>query len=97
MGLAGGLRGTSPVGSSHAQHIGRALHALVAAVKDVAVKHNGTYAPVAEELLNGANLVASDQEVGCERMTKRVVSRWLRDRGRTNGPFHGTPIVRGLV
>ena len=90
VGLAGGRRGTRCAAGLQAQHVGRALHALAAAVEDVGVDHGGADAPVAEELLNGPDVVAADQKVSRERMTESVARRRLRDSGGTNGSLDGS-------
>ena len=56
-----------------------------APVEDVGVDHGGGDVAVAEELLDGSDVVAALEEVGREGMAKRVAGRPLRQTGAQQG------------
>jgi hypothetical protein len=51
-----------------AQGVGGALDSVAPAIQHVGIEHRGADALVAQELLDGADVVAPYQEVGRERM-----------------------------
>ena len=67
-----------------------------AAVEDVGVDHGGRDILVAQELLDGADVVAVLEQVGGEAVAKRVWGDGLGDVGSSGGLAHG-PLDQGLV
>jgi hypothetical protein len=68
----------------------RASHRQPAAVQHVSVDHGRLHVGVAEQLLNGPDVVAVLQEVGRERVPEGVARRRLREPG---GSYRGTDRV----
>jgi hypothetical protein len=68
-----------------------AAHAESASVQHVRVDHRSCHVAVAEQLLDGADVVAALQKVGRERVPKAVAGGGLREvraeRGRAHGPL----------
>jgi hypothetical protein len=56
-----------------------ALDGEAASVQDVGVDHGGADVAVAEELLDGADVVAAFEEMGGEGVAKGVAGGWLGD------------------
>ena len=63
------------------QTVGRAADAAPAAVQDVRVDHCRANVFVAQEFLNGTNVVAIGQQVGREGMAKGVTGDSFRETG----------------
>jgi hypothetical protein len=61
------------------QQVGGALLPAASAIQDVGVDHRRLDSPMAEKLLHGADVVAGLEQVGGERMAKRVaVACWVK-------------------
>jgi hypothetical protein len=67
------------------QEVHRALDTPASSVEDVGVDHGRLHALVAEELLDGADVVAVHQEVGGEGMAEGVAGRRLDEAGGPDG------------
>jgi hypothetical protein len=63
----------------------------------VGVDHGRRYVPVAEELLDGADVVTALQKVGGEGVAEGVAAGTLVDAGRADGAGHGALHVRLMV
>src|SRR5262245_43355879 len=83
-----GSPGEDVIRGGHAlQAIQRAEDATATPVEDVGVDHGGIHVGVAEQLLNGADVVALLQEVSGEGVAQRVAGGRLGDAGRAHrGP-----------
>jgi hypothetical protein len=69
------LRSGQPIPPS--EPIRRAKHSFAAAIQNVRINHGSAYISMAEQLLNGANVVAVFQQMRCKRMAERVRAGWL--------------------
>ena len=60
-----------PPGRDRWQHetVRRAPHTSAATIEDVSVDHGRAHVPMAEELLNGADVIAAFEQVCGERVT----------------------------
>ncbi len=74
------------------QQVRRAAHALAAAVEHMGVDHRRLDIPVAEELLDGPDVVAAAEEMGGEAVAKTVNGHGLGGRERRGFP---TSVCRG--
>ena len=70
--------------------VGAADAAAADLVEDVGVDHGGGDVAVAEELLDGADVVAVGEQVGSERVAERVAGDALGERGRARGSGDGS-------
>lgn len=65
-------------------------------MKNVGVDHRRFHVTVAEQLLDGANVISVGEQVGGKRMSKGVTSDPLRESGATGGsrdrPLHRTAV-----
>ena len=59
-------------GEKMLRHVERAGAACAGALHDVEVDHGGGYVGMAEKVLDGADVDAAFEEVGCETVTERV-------------------------
>ena len=66
----------------------RAADAAAAAVQDVGVDHRGADVAVAQQLLDGSDVVAALQQVGGEGVAERVTGCRFGDARPANGFFH---------
>ena len=78
------------------EQVERASHAAPAAVEDVRVDHGGLDAPVAEELLDGPDVVSILEQMGRERVAKGVAGDSFRQPDRPRGPSDGALHGRGM-
>jgi hypothetical protein len=78
------------------QSVGRAPDAEPTSVEKVGVDHRRADIRVAEQLLNGSNVIAVLEQVGRKRMTEGVAADSLRDPGEPDGCGHGA-LNDGLV
>jgi hypothetical protein len=62
---------------------------MTVAVQNMGVDHRRTHVFVAQELLDGADVIARFQQMRGERMAERVANRVLDDAGFANGPSNG--------
>jgi len=83
MGSSGG-----PVGLG-SEVVGGAADAEAALVEDVGVDHRGREFPVAEQFLDGADVVAGFEQVGGEAVAQCVAGGRLGDAGGTDGAADG--------
>jgi hypothetical protein len=67
------------------ESIERALHAGGAALEDVGVDHGGADVGMAEEFLDGADIVAGFEEVGGEAVTEGMAAYFFREMGVDDG------------
>ena len=77
-----------PVGPASQDTISRAQDTAAAAIQDVRVDHGRADVAMAEELLDGADVVAVLEQVGRERVAKCVTARVLGDAGGADGVTH---------
>ena len=87
------LGGNVTLGS---ERVERTAHAASSSIEDVRVDHHSLHAGVAEELLDGADVVPVLQKVGGEGVAERVGARALGDARAPAGGDDGT-LDRGLV
>src|SRR2546425_506667 len=73
-----------------------AADATATAVEDMGVDHGGGDVAVAEQLLDGSDVVAALQKVGRKRMAQGVAARGLGDAGLAYGNLD-EPLQDGLV
>ncbi len=66
-----------------------ASNAEAAAVQYVGVDHGRGYVAVAEEFLDGSDVVAGLEQVGGEGVSERVARRGHADSGSSHGVLHG--------
>ena len=69
--------------------IRRAAHSAPPTVEDVGVDHRGPQVPVAQELLDGADVVTVLQEMGGEGVPEGVATRRFGDAGPPHRTLHG--------
>ncbi len=78
--------------AASSERVGGAQDATAAAVEDVGVDHGCLDVRMAEELLDGADVVAALEQVGREGMAERVGRRGLGEAGQAHGdgeaPLH---------
>ena len=70
--------------------IERAANAQWPLVEDVGIDHGGADIFVAEEFLDGANVVAVFEEMGGERVAEGVATGLFINTGQLDGLFDGT-------
>ena len=75
----GAKPGDGVLGGASRRRVQRAPHTAASAVEHVGVDHRGADVTVAEQLLDGAHVVAVFEEVSRERMTQRMAARTLTD------------------
>jgi hypothetical protein len=73
-----------------------AVHGQAAALEDVGVDHGGAYVLVAEEFLDGADVVTGLEKVGSEGVTEGVAGDALLDFGPLRSPFDGALQAGGV-
>ena len=76
--------------------VGGAADSPAAAVEDVGVDHRRLQVPMAEQLLDGADVVAVLQQVGGEAVTEGMAGSVLDQPGSAHGVPEGA-LDRGLV
>ena len=70
------------------QAVERARHPQAAPVQDVRVDHRRADVAVAQQLLDGSDVVAVFEEVGCEGMTEGMAAGVLDDSGAVDRFVH---------
>ena len=81
---------------SEVEFVGGADDAVGAAVEDVGVDHGRLDVAVAEEFLDGADVVSVLEEVGGEGVAQGVTGGGLGDARGSDGLFHG-PLNHGRM
>src|SRR3990172_5425128 len=66
-----------------------AAHGQSAPVEDMGVNHRGPHVFVAEEFLDGSNVVAGFEQMRSEAMSERVAASGLSEAGQTHSVFFG--------
>lgn len=92
-----GLQGAAKLAVADIELIRRAADAEAAAIQDVRVDHRCRHASMAEEFLDGSDVVARLEQVSREGMAEGVTGGSLGDSGPPhcfpNGPLHGRLVV----
>src|SRR5207249_3710289 len=74
---------------SNAEIVQGTRHALAPLLHDVGVDHRGGHIGVAEQVLNGADVGATLQQMGSKGMPKSMGADGLRQPGTADGDFDG--------